>query len=156
MKSLKKNAKWYLLTILFLVNVLIWQAIFTEQRNDILTVAFLDVDLAPLDALEELTFLGLTNLLVFFSIEDVGLGHFEKPTLGQHHLDQILDVLDTRDPLDELLVEERGDVVGYARVKLITHRHTGCHARFLYRLFDTRAIEINDGAISLLDFGDLH
>jgi competence protein ComEC len=43
MDSLKKNAEWYLLGILFLVNILVWHAIFIESRADILTVAFLDV-----------------------------------------------------------------------------------------------------------------
>ena len=43
MESLKKNIKWYLLAALFLTNLFIWHAIFSESRNGILTVAFLDV-----------------------------------------------------------------------------------------------------------------
>jgi len=43
MKNIKQNAKWYLLGVLFLANVLIWYAIFAEERAGILTVAFLDV-----------------------------------------------------------------------------------------------------------------
>jgi len=41
--STEKNFKWYFLVALFLANVLVWYAIFTEERNGILTVAFLDV-----------------------------------------------------------------------------------------------------------------
>jgi len=43
MKNIKQNLKWYLLAVLFLVNLLIGHAIFSESRNGILTVAFLDV-----------------------------------------------------------------------------------------------------------------
>jgi competence protein ComEC len=43
MESVKTNAKWYLLAALFLANILIWCAVFAEERNNILTVAFLDV-----------------------------------------------------------------------------------------------------------------
>ena len=38
-----KNLKWYLLGILFFANVFIWQAIFAETRDNVLTVAFLDI-----------------------------------------------------------------------------------------------------------------
>ena len=41
--SQRKNIKWYLLAAPFLVNVLIWYAIFSESRGEILTIAFLDV-----------------------------------------------------------------------------------------------------------------
>lgn len=41
--NLKDNLKWYLLATLFIATVFIWYAIFRESREDILTVAFLDV-----------------------------------------------------------------------------------------------------------------
>jgi len=43
MQSLKLNIKWYLLATLFLANFFIWNSIFIETRNKILTVAFLDI-----------------------------------------------------------------------------------------------------------------
>lgn len=43
MDLFRKHARWYFLLALFLVNLLIWYAIFSEPRNGILTVAFLDV-----------------------------------------------------------------------------------------------------------------
>jgi len=43
MQSFKENLKWYLLAGLFSVNFFIWNIIFIESRNGILTVAFLDV-----------------------------------------------------------------------------------------------------------------
>jgi len=43
MQSVKGNFKWYLLLILLLANILIYYAVFTETRNGILTVTFLDV-----------------------------------------------------------------------------------------------------------------
>lgn len=41
--SVKENLKWYLLAVLFLANLLVWHAVFTESRDGTLTVAFLDV-----------------------------------------------------------------------------------------------------------------
>ncbi|MCH7883077.1 MBL fold metallo-hydrolase [Patescibacteria group bacterium] len=38
-----KNLKWYFLGVLFLLSIFIWYAVFSEERSDILTVAFLDV-----------------------------------------------------------------------------------------------------------------
>ncbi|MAG12774.1 competence protein ComEC [bacterium] len=43
MESIRQNAKWYFLGVLFFANALIWCAIFGEERAGILTVAFLDV-----------------------------------------------------------------------------------------------------------------
>ena len=42
MQSLKINIRWYLLAILLFANFFIWNAIFIETRNGILTVVFLD------------------------------------------------------------------------------------------------------------------
>ena len=42
MQSLKINIRWYLLAILLFANFFIWNAIFVETRNGILTVVFLD------------------------------------------------------------------------------------------------------------------
>jgi len=43
MDSLKQNLKWYFLLTLSLTVLFIWHAVFVEERNGILTVAFLDV-----------------------------------------------------------------------------------------------------------------
>src|SRR3990167_9322242 len=43
MPKLKRNVGFYLLVILLLVNVVIWYAVFAEERGGRLTVAFLDV-----------------------------------------------------------------------------------------------------------------
>jgi len=43
MESFRQNVKWHLLGVLFLANLFVWNAIFAESRNGVLTVAFLDV-----------------------------------------------------------------------------------------------------------------
>jgi len=43
MKNFNKNYKWYLLATLLIINIFIWLAVFSENRGDFLTVAFLDV-----------------------------------------------------------------------------------------------------------------
>jgi len=43
MNNIQKNFKWYLLSVLFIINFFVWGAVLAEERNGILTVAFLDV-----------------------------------------------------------------------------------------------------------------
>ncbi len=43
MENVKKNLKWYVVGLLFVVNVFVWYAVLGEERGGVLTVAFLDV-----------------------------------------------------------------------------------------------------------------
>jgi|TARA_Y100000310_G_scaffold162451_1_gene162428 beta-lactamase superfamily II metal-dependent hydrolase len=43
MEHLKEHLRWYFLIGLMLVVGVIWYAIFSESRRDVLTVSFLDV-----------------------------------------------------------------------------------------------------------------
>ncbi len=43
MENVKKNLKWYVVGLLFVVNVFVWYAVLGEDRGGVLTVAFLDV-----------------------------------------------------------------------------------------------------------------
>jgi len=42
-KNFQKNLKLYVLGALFIANLFIWSAVFAEERDGALTVAFLDV-----------------------------------------------------------------------------------------------------------------
>jgi len=43
MENIKKNLKWYVIGLLFVVNIFVWYAVLVENKGDVLTVAFLDV-----------------------------------------------------------------------------------------------------------------
>jgi len=43
MSSIAEHSRWLLLLGLALTNVFVWQAVFAEERNSVLTIAFLDV-----------------------------------------------------------------------------------------------------------------
>ncbi len=43
MQNIRKNAKWYFISALFITNFFIWSAVFAETRGGFLTIAFLDV-----------------------------------------------------------------------------------------------------------------
>lgn len=43
MENVKKNLKWYVVGLLFVVNIFVWYAVLGEDRGGVLTIAFLDV-----------------------------------------------------------------------------------------------------------------
>ena len=113
-----------------------------ERRNAVADrVAAIDAELPPeleasaarvlissdfvLDTLEQFVLFVLTNLFVFATIQNVCLRDVKQPPLGEHHLNDVLNVFYTRDALDKFLIDDLENVIGDRRIELVGNAGAG-------------------------------